>query len=230
MIDEMKKFSSLKSLHEMLQSVNLAGSSGLGALASTCQNARRNGRLSRKNCLKWVFIRQEGCLECILSQTSHVFDCTTLASLTHLGHMQTTLCLPRSLSASYFTELSDTPHRLLLGQNIKPLKGKVLTLLPALSIIHPLSIHLAITDGDILSFHYTCKQHTFHVARINQTNFQAERRQVPSAPENFDKILSGEIKGKELIKLNQQAFDDYNTSALETCTNCGRSAIQICLK
>lgn len=45
---------------------------------------------------------------------------------------------------------------------------------------------------------------------------------MPSAPQNFDKILSGEIKGKELIKLNQQAFDDYNTSALESCSNCGR--------
>jgi len=46
---------------------------------------------------------------------------------------------------------------------------------------------------------------------------------VPSAPQNFDKILSGEIKGKELVKLNQQAFDDYNTSVLESCTNCGRT-------
>ena len=45
---------------------------------------------------------------------------------------------------------------------------------------------------------------------------------MPSAPQNFDKILSGEIKGKELMKLNQQAFDDYNTSALESCSNCGR--------
>ena len=58
------------------------------------------------------------------SQTSPVFDCTTLASLAHLGQMQTTLCLHRSLSASYFTELSGW---LLLGQNIKALKGKVLT-------------------------------------------------------------------------------------------------------
>ena len=53
-----------------------------------------------------------------------------------------------------------------------------------------------------------------------------ERRPLPTAPENFEKVVSGEIKGKELVKLNQQAFDDYNTSALETCTNCGRSAIQ----
>ena len=64
--DWWKEFLSPWSLHENLQSVNLAGSSGHGALASTCQNARRNGRLSRKNFLKWVFIRQEGCHECIL--------------------------------------------------------------------------------------------------------------------------------------------------------------------
>ena len=48
---------------------------------------------------------------------------------------------------------------------------------------------------------------------------------MPSAPQNFDKILSGEIKGKELVKLNQQAFDDYNTSVLESCSNCRRSGI-----
>ena len=51
---------------------------------------------------------------------------------------------------------------------------------------------------------------------------QSERRPLPTPPENFDKIISGEIKGKELIKMNQQAFDDYNTSVLEACTNCGR--------
>jgi len=52
---------------------------------------------------------------------------------------------------------------------------------------------------------------------------QSERRPLPTPPENFDKIISGEIKGKELIKMNQQAFDDYNTSVLEACTNCGRT-------
>ena len=51
---------------------------------------------------------------------------------------------------------------------------------------------------------------------------QSERRPLPAPPENFDKIISGEIKGKELIKMNQQAFDDYNSSVLEACTNCGR--------
>jgi len=52
---------------------------------------------------------------------------------------------------------------------------------------------------------------------------KAERRPLPTAPENFDKIISGEIKGKDLIKLNQQSFDDYNTSVLEPCSNCGRT-------
>ena len=65
---------------------------------------------------------------------------------------------------------------------------------------------------------------------------------MPTAPENFDKVspdrdfliqhksypllkhqvISGEIKGKELIKMNQKAFDDYNETALESCQWCGR--------
>ena len=45
---------------------------------------------------------------------------------------------------------------------------------------------------------------------------------MPQAPENFDKVISGEIKGKELIKMNQKAFDDYNECALEACQWCGR--------
>jgi len=52
---------------------------------------------------------------------------------------------------------------------------------------------------------------------------KAQRRPLPTAPENFDKIISGEIKGKDLMKMNQQAFDDYNTSVLEPCSNCGRT-------
>ena len=50
----------------------------------------------------------------------------------------------------------------------------------------------------------------------------AKRRPVPTAPENFDKVISGEIKGKDLIKMNQKAFDDYNETALESCKWCGR--------
>ena len=49
-----------------------------------------------------------------------------------------------------------------------------------------------------------------------------KRRPLPTAPENFDKVISGEIKGKELIKMNQKAFDDYNECALEACQWCGR--------
>ena len=59
---------------------------------------------------------------------------------------------------------------------------------------------------------------------VHSSEWQAERRPLPTAPENFDKIISGEIKGKDLIKLNQQSFDDYNTSVLEPCSNCGRGA------
>ena len=50
------------------------------------------------------------------------------------------------------------------------------------------------------------------------------RRAVPAAPANFDKILRGELRGAELARVNQQAAEDYNTSALETCSHCGRSA------
>ena len=49
-----------------------------------------------------------------------------------------------------------------------------------------------------------------------------ERRPLPTAPENFDKVVSGEIKGKDLVKMNQKAFEDYNDSALESCQFCGR--------
>ena len=67
---------------------------------------------------------------------------------------------------------------------------------------------------------------------------KSQRRPVPTAPENFDKVykiqilfanshqfyqvISGEIKGKELVKMNQKAFDDYNETALESCPWCGR--------
>lgn len=50
-----------------------------------------------------------------------------------------------------------------------------------------------------------------------------ERRALPTAPENFDKVISGEVKGKDLVKMNQKAFDDYNESALESCQFCERT-------
>lgn len=51
---------------------------------------------------------------------------------------------------------------------------------------------------------------------------KSNRRPVPQAPENFDKVISGEIKGKDLIKMNQKAFDDYNETSLQSCQWCGR--------
>ena len=49
-----------------------------------------------------------------------------------------------------------------------------------------------------------------------------ERRQVPTAPQDFDKVVKGEFKGKDLAKINQKAFDEHNESALESCQFCGR--------
>jgi hypothetical protein len=37
--------------------------------------------------------------------------------------------------------------------------------------------------------------------------------------------LSGEIKGKALAKVNQQAFEEYNDSALVACPYCTRWVI-----
>jgi len=49
---------------------------------------------------------------------------------------------------------------------------------------------------------------------------KSQRRPLPEPPELFEKILSGEIKGKTLKKANQQAFDEFNESALVACQNC----------
>jgi len=58
---------------------------------------------------------------------------------------------------------------------------------------------------------------------------KSQRRPVPTAPENFEKVISGEIKGKELVKMNQKAFDDYNETALESCPWCGRTFLPTAL-
>lgn len=52
---------------------------------------------------------------------------------------------------------------------------------------------------------------------------KAQRRDVPAPPPDFDKVLSGEIKGKALAKVNQQAFEEYNDSALVPCPYCART-------
>lgn len=46
---------------------------------------------------------------------------------------------------------------------------------------------------------------------------------MPRPPENFQRILSGEVSGKELMKMNQKAAEDYNNEVLEPCSNCGRT-------
>jgi len=50
-----------------------------------------------------------------------------------------------------------------------------------------------------------------------------ERRPIPAAPQDFDKVLKGEIKGKDLAKINQKASEEHNDSALETCQFCART-------
>lgn len=59
---------------------------------------------------------------------------------------------------------------------------------------------------------------------------KSNRRPVPQAPENFDKVISGEIKGKDLIKMNQKAFDDYNETSLQSCQWCGRTFLPTALE
>jgi len=52
---------------------------------------------------------------------------------------------------------------------------------------------------------------------------KSQRRDLPKPPEDFDKVLSGEIKGKALQKMNNKAFEDYNDTALMPCEHCGRT-------
>ena len=65
-----------------------------------------------------------------------------------------------------------------------------------------------------------------------------DRRPLPTAPVDFDKVdnhqiifttlhqllqvVKGEVKGKALAKINQQAADEFNDAALEPCAFCGR--------
>ena len=50
----------------------------------------------------------------------------------------------------------------------------------------------------------------------------AERRDLPRQPENFQRILNGEVSGKELMRINQKAAEDYKNEVLEPCSHCGR--------
>jgi len=55
---------------------------------------------------------------------------------------------------------------------------------------------------------------------------KSERKPVPVAPSNFEKVLKGEIKGKELVKINKEALTEHNDSGLEACQFCGRTFVQ----
>ena len=48
---------------------------------------------------------------------------------------------------------------------------------------------------------------------------------MPQAPKNFEEVKVGGAKSltAEMDAYNQQAFDDYNTKALERCEMCGRT-------
>jgi len=56
-----------------------------------------------------------------------------------------------------------------------------------------------------------------------------ERRPLPTAPVDFDKVVKGEVKGKALAKINQQAADEFNEAALEACVFCARTFLPTAL-
>ncbi len=43
------------------------------------------------------------------------------------------------------------------------------------------------------------------------------------APEEFDRVISGELKGDQLKEYNDSAFKDFNEKALDECPNCRRT-------
>jgi hypothetical protein len=53
---------------------------------------------------------------------------------------------------------------------------------------------------------------------------KAERKPCPTAPEEFNEAIAGAKAGNyDFDKFNANAFDSYNTKALEPCLNCGRT-------
>ena len=43
------------------------------------------------------------------------------------------------------------------------------------------------------------------------------------APESFERVVRGEIKGDQLQEYNSNAFKDFNEKALLECPNCSRT-------
>jgi len=54
-----------------------------------------------------------------------------------------------------------------------------------------------------------------------------QRRPPPTKPFEYDTVIGGNLKGKDLQeameKLNAQALDDFNKKSLLECKNCGRT-------
>jgi len=51
-----------------------------------------------------------------------------------------------------------------------------------------------------------------------------ERRPCPTAPKGFDQMMSKKkITRKDIQKVNEEAFEEYNETALEMCPYCHRS-------
>jgi len=52
---------------------------------------------------------------------------------------------------------------------------------------------------------------------------KAQRRPVPSPPQNFDDIVAGRVKPDQMENYNNDAFKNYNEKALVPCPNCART-------
>ena len=55
---------------------------------------------------------------------------------------------------------------------------------------------------------------------------QSEPRSIEillKAPESFERVIKGEIKGDQLQEYNSNAFKDFNEKALAECPNCRRT-------
>lgn len=52
---------------------------------------------------------------------------------------------------------------------------------------------------------------------------KGERRPVPSAPQNFDDMVTGKVSSENMESYNQEANKSYNEKALMPCPNCGRT-------
>ena len=54
-----------------------------------------------------------------------------------------------------------------------------------------------------------------------------QRRPPPTKPFEFDRVIKGDLKGKNLAaameEYNAQALEDFNKKSLLECKNCGRT-------